>query len=187
MGRADIWRFSNTKSPMSKSAILITGAPGCGKTTLIKRISRSLKAPAFGFITGEIRREGVRVGFSIASLQGEKGVMSHIGITSPYKVGKYGVDMEAFEKIAIPQLETGMRSKKLVLIDEIGKMELFSAKFRELVIEIFESGNPLIATIMQKPNPLCDRLKSHPNSILFTLTRNNHDEIFREILEAIRS
>lgn len=165
-----------------KSKFLITGPPGCGKTTLIKKIARSVNKPAYGFYTGELKEQGTRVGFSIASLQGDRAIMSHIDIKSPYKVGKYGVDLEAFEAIAIPQLESALQSKKLTLIDEIGKMELHSSRFKELVEKIIDSDIPLVATIMAKPNRFCDRLKRSPGVELLLLSRQDHEKVFNRIV-----
>lgn len=80
---------------------LITGAPGAGKTTLIKKLADGLRHlnPA-GFYTSEIREGGVRRGFALASFDkntDERGVLSHVDFKGPYRVGKYGVDVEGLE------------------------------------------------------------------------------------------
>jgi nucleoside-triphosphatase len=161
--------------------ILITGLPGCGKTTLIREIASKIEEPYYGFFTSEIRQNNTRVGFEIETFSGKKGLLAHVNIKSPYKVSKYGVDLEAFENIALPELEKALQSGSLLLIDEIGKMELFSQKFKELLQEALKSKIKLIATIMLKPEPFCDRLKDMPGAKVIALERNIHEEILETV------
>lgn len=167
---------------MNSVKILITGSPGCGKTTLIKRIAENISYPVNGFFTAEIRKGGTRVGFEVESFGGEKAVLSHVDIRSKNRVGKYGVDIEAFEKIALPEIEKAINGKNLLIIDEIGKMELYSARFRELILTVFKSEIPIIATILYKPHPFCDGLKSIDNVEIVQLRRDNYESLLKEIL-----
>jgi nucleoside-triphosphatase len=162
--------------------ILITGLPGSGKTTLIKKIAGQINSPIRGFFTSEIRKGKSRVGFEVETFSGKRALMSHINISSPYKVGKYGVDVAGFEKIALPEMEDALRDQSILIIDEIGKMELFSERFKELLTELFTTEMPLIAAIMYKPNPFCDKLKMMPQTKLFTIS-NNHLDILAEVTQ----
>jgi hypothetical protein len=92
--------------PMTKN-ILVTGPPGCGKSTLIEKVVAIIQAPVAGFFTREIREKGKRVGFSVASFDGRKGILAHVGMKSGPRVGKYGVSIGVFEDIAIPSLHAG--------------------------------------------------------------------------------
>ncbi len=166
---------------MNPPRLLLTGPPGCGKTTLIERIACSLKRPFHGFYTADIREKGQRVGFEIESFAGAKAIMSHVDIRSPYRVGKYGVDLHAFESIAIPEIEAALKKKELLIIDELGKMELFSQSFKNFILDAFDSDVPLIAAILSGTHPFCDRLKRFAGVELFVLSRHNHDDIFRVI------
>jgi nucleoside-triphosphatase len=168
---------------MIKSNILITGYPGVGKTTLINNVlERLLKVRQgirlAGFITREIREEGGRrLGFSICEIGREDAtVMAHIDNNSPYRVGFYGVDVQALESIALPALAGG-READLIVVDEIGTMELFSEGFKEEIIHIVNSDIPLLASIKLKPNAFLDGIKSSPNSVVFRLERDNREEV----------
>jgi nucleoside-triphosphatase len=81
-------------------AILLTGHPGCGKTTLLRKIIERLPFPVHGFYTQEIRPSGVREGFEIVTLDGQHGILAHVSFPGPVKVGKYGVDLSVLEHLA---------------------------------------------------------------------------------------
>ncbi|MFQ5869617.1 MAG: NTPase [Candidatus Zixiibacteriota bacterium] len=157
--------------------ILITGVPGVGKTTLLKRVVEKLNCPAFGFYTSEVREAGNRVGFSVESLSGEKGILSHKDIKSPYRVGKYGVDLRSFESIGVSELEKGLAADSLLVIDEIGKMELFSERFKKTLLRAMEVPNPVLATILYKSHPFCDRLKKRADTELIRMDTGNREEL----------
>jgi len=157
--------------------VLITGLPGVGKTTLLKRAVEKLNCPAFGFYTSELREAGKRVGFSLESLSGEKGILSHKDIKSPYRVGRYGVDLKGFESLGVRELERGLETESLLVIDEIGKMELFSEKFKEALLKAMEAPNPVLATILYKSHPFCDRLKKRADTELIKIGTGNREEL----------
>jgi nucleoside-triphosphatase len=172
---------------MRNKHILITGPPGIGKTTLIKRISHDLQNlnPA-GFYTEEIRVKGIRKGFSLVSLDGNRGMLSHTDITSRYRVGKYGVDIAAFEDfldhIAFFNPDIGV-----IIIDEIGKMECISDKFNKLLKTILEQERPVIATIASKGEGIIEDIKKLADVELFVMTQNNRNSLLPEILKLVHS
>ena len=165
---------------------LITGLPGTGKTTLIMELSAALEnAHPVGFYTTEIRQGGERVGFELVSLDGRKGLLSHINFQSAFKVGKYKVDIKGFEDFlyGIPFLES---TNRLIIIDEIGKMECLSARFKSLLKEILDSEKGLIATIAQKGGGPIAEMKKRSDTQLFTVTPTNRDALFSEIFQLFR-
>jgi len=162
--------------------IFITGLPGCGKTTLIKEILKELKIPAKGFFTEEIRKEGERVGFKIVTLSKKEGILAEKGFKSPYRVSKYGVILKDLEEIGIKEIEEGLKGDFLIVVDEIGKMELFSNKFREVILKALDSKNKILGTIMLKENQFCDKIKQRKDTKVFYLTRENREEVKKEIL-----
>ncbi len=158
----------------------ITGKPGVGKTTLIKRLY-SIDPERFrGFWTEEVRERGRRVGFKVITTEGMEGVLAHVGMDSPYRVGRYGVSVRGFEEVVMPVLEACLPlCPKVVLIDEIGKMELFSERFARVVEEIaFRRNIRLLATVPVKDvHPLVRRIRRAFRPVL--LTPDNREEVFR--------
>jgi nucleoside-triphosphatase len=140
--------------------VLLTGSPGSGKTTLSGRVVESLRSRGevlAGFLTLEIRRGGRRTGFTIRGIGGLERTLAVRGGPGP-KVGTYGVDLGAFEEVALLELCNGLELGSTLIIDEIGKMELLSQRFRELVPEIFESPR-VLATIGESHDPVIDDLR----------------------------
>ena len=168
------------------TSLLITGVPGVGKTTLIREIAKSLaySHPA-GFYTREVREGGSRTGFELVSFDGQIRTLAHTGIASRYRVGKYGVDILGFDgflqSLTVP---TGQRC--LIIIDEIGKMECFSAVFRDMIIRILEEDCLLVATIAKRGNEFIEGIKKRNGILLCELTRENRDTILPLLLERIR-
>jgi nucleoside-triphosphatase len=153
--------------------VLLTGAPGVGKTTLICNLAQRLAAfrPA-GFYTREIRRNGVRQGFRLVSLDGRKQILSHVNFTSRDRVGRYKVDVPGFEQFLAEQdlLHAGTR---VVILDEIGKMECLSGRFVEDVSCLLASSKIVIATVAQRGGGFIQEVKRRADADVITVTRAN--------------
>jgi len=170
----------------TKKNILITGLPGVGKTTLIKKLTENLKdLNPVGFYTEEIREKGIRKGFELMRLDGRKGLLSHVDIKSPYTVGRYKVDIKGFEEFldSIPFFEDTV---SLIIIDEIGKMECLSEKFKKLLKEILDSEKALVATIAIKGGGLIEEIKKRDDIKLFEISQNNRESLLFEILSNVK-
>jgi nucleoside-triphosphatase len=170
------------KSNQIKKNILLTGLPGVGKTTLIKKLSEKLSdLHPVGFYTEEIREGGVRKGFGLISLDGKRGLLSHMEINSPYRVGKYRIDVKGFEDFLGGILFLNPETR-LIIIDEIGKMECFSQKFTRMTKDILSSEKMLIATVALKGGGFIEEIKGRDDIKFFEMTKNNRGSLLSEIL-----
>ena len=172
---------------MMKRVLLLTGKPGTGKSALIKQVLARTKAKAGGFYTEEIRIGGVRQGFRIVTLDGEEAVLAHVNISSPHQVSKYKVDIDSLDKVAVSAVRQALKQSDLIVIDEIGKMELLSPQFREAVSQAIDRGKRVLGTIMLNPHPFADKVKSHPQVRTLLVTRDNRNEVLQDILDWLRT
>jgi nucleoside-triphosphatase THEP1 len=157
--------------------ILLTGRPGVGKTTALMAIIQQLGPGAGGFYTAEVRSGGDRSGFEILTLSGEHRVMASKTIKSAQKVGSYGVDVDAVDRLAAGSIDEALKSCEIIVIDEIGKMELFSDRFRASVISALDSEKPVLGVIMERSHPFADAIKARSDVKLVEVTLENRNTI----------
>ena len=161
--------------------ILLTGPPGCGKSTIIEKIVQRLNLPCTGFFTREMRERGRRAGFSITTLDGLRGVLAHIDIRSRHRVGKYGVNLQDIDTIAVPSMVVE-NDNVVVVVDEIGKMECFSPMFRQTLLKVLDSPNPVVGSIALKGDAFINAIKKRPDSRLIPVSEKNRDVLAEEVL-----
>ncbi len=163
--------------------ILLSGPPGCGKTTAILRTLGLLSHPAAGFYTEEVRSSGAggRLGFDVVALDGRRGSLARVGRPGP-RVGKYAVDLPSFENVGVRAVAAGLREPHhLLVIDELGKMEFLSTAFVTLLERAFQSPNPLLGTVLHGPHPLADRFRQVAGVEVIQVTRQNRDALPGEL------
>ncbi len=156
--------------------IFLTGPPSVGKTTIIQKVIKKLDNPAIGFYTQEIRESDKRIGFLMITLDGEKGYLAHQDITSNFNVRRYGVSIENIENIAIPSI-TPKSKDEIIIIDEIGKMECFSEKFKVVATNALSSNNIVLGTIAIGGTEFIRNIKKRHDIKIFEVSRNNRDEL----------
>jgi nucleoside-triphosphatase len=165
--------------------ILLTGRPGVGKTTVITRLAERLADKTVaGFYTGEIRAGGQRQGFGVTTFSGGSGVLARVDLRSRQRVGRYGVDVAAFEQLVLAELA---RACDVMLIDEIGKMECFSSRFVDAVRRLLDSTTPLVATVAASGSGLIAEVKGWPDVEVWQVTHENRDGLPQKLAKRVLS
>ncbi|NPA23752.1 MAG: NTPase [Crenarchaeota archaeon] len=181
---------------------LVTGRPGVGKTTLVKKVAETLYGRYLirGFITQEVREQGSRIGFKLMTIEkalgrdGEEDWLAHVSLfRGGPRIGKYNVNIDAIDNIAIRVLEDSLRQDTdLIVIDEIGPMELLSRKFLPTVEKVLDSDRVVLATIHIKcrEDPRLRKIVDRKDKLLVELTLQNRNQMYQivrhEVEQAIR-
>jgi nucleoside-triphosphatase len=170
---------------MMSLKILLSGMPGSGKSTVVQNVIKSLKergCKVGGIITPEIRKDGRRIGFKVVDVySGKEGTLASIGFKSKYRVSKYGINLQDFERIALPALDFARKNCDLTIVDEIGRMELFSEKFKEKVHEILISDKPVLAVVHRNFIHYYEKYGK-----LLWVNREKIEKITKELIEKFR-
>lgn len=177
---------------MTKRIILVTGEPGVGKTTAILKVAEALKAEGYrigGMISREVREGGIRVGFEIIDVKSSnRGWLAHVRQQFGPKLGKYRVNLNNLNRVGVSAILEAVKECDIIVIDEIGPMELFSEPFREAVLKALESNKLIIGVIhWRAKDKLVDRIKSMDVAEIFDLTIENRNDAPKVILEKAKN
>jgi nucleoside-triphosphatase len=176
--------MTTSATPLGRN-LFMTGRPGVGKTTLIERVLELLDVTAGGFCTREIREDDARVGFEIADLSGRTGVLAHIDLESGFRAGRYGVNRSDLERIGVPAIRDAVERADLIVMDEIGRMELCSPAFQHEVERALDSGTPVLGTLQDRTSPFLDRVRGRPDVTIVRITEDNRDAMVGVVREAV--
>jgi nucleoside-triphosphatase len=168
--------------------ILLTGPPGCGKTTVVRHmIERMDDRRLAGFYTEEIREQGQRVGFEAVSMGGQSVTLAHVDFPGPHRVGRYGVDLSGFESIIRTELMNLTDAVDLFAVDEIGKMECMCRIFVEAVNRVLDGRVPVLATVAAKGGGFIGQVKTRPDVEIATVTVENRDRLPQQLAERLQA
>lgn len=163
--------------------LLLTGAPGVGKTTVLRKVATGLPGwKIAGFYTEEIRSShGERSGFRLMCFDGRSGEMARADFHGPQRIGKYGVDVAVIDELAPAALSLDQRAD-IYLVDEIGKMECLSDKFVAAMEKLLGSGKLVVATVALHGEGFIDEVKRRPGVQLWQVTRGDRDYLPADII-----
>jgi nucleoside-triphosphatase len=174
---------------MLKRIILVTGPPGIGKTSTLRRAVKELKRKykVGGMICREVREGGVRVGFEIMDLSiGQRGWLAHVNQPAGPRIGKYLVNLTDLEVIGAGSILAALQNADIIAIDEIGPMELSSPAFRNALIRAVENSKPMLGTIHYGlRNSLISSIKERTDVEIFEVTRENRESLHNLIVNKI--
>ncbi len=166
---------------MSTKNLFITGKPASGKTTLIKEVCLSARDRIDGFYTEEIIENGARLGFKLKTFDGKEGVLAKKGMKSAFKLNKYGIDIGVLEGLAAESLLRALKDKEIIVIDEIGSMEIVSELFRKTLIVCLNSNKKILATVRYNAQPFTDEIKKLADTSILVLSRENFIDVKKEV------
>jgi nucleoside-triphosphatase len=167
-------------APEMPAKLLLRGRPKIGKTTVVERfveLLRNCGIPVGGFLTRELRENDRRVGFAVRDLDGSEEVIAHQNFATGVRVGRFGVDVATFERVALPALCRALDSDAVLVIDEIARMELASTGFTVMLGKIMERAAPVVATVHVHEHPVTDALLSRADVTVIEVTEGNRDEL----------
>ncbi len=175
--------WENAKVMVTANVLLLTGTPGVGKTTVLRKVAGRLpNKHVAGFYTEEIRTPGgERTGFRITGFDGRSGVMAQSGFPSPHRIGRYGVDVAVIDDFARSVLAPEPLVE-IYLVDEIGKMECLSEEFVAAMRKVLDSGKPVVATVALRGGGFIDEVRRRSDIQLWQVTRANRDVLPDDIL-----
>jgi nucleoside-triphosphatase len=168
--------------------ILLTGPPGCGKTTVIRRAVEQLgDLRMAGFYTQEVRKQGQRVGFEAVGLSGGTSMLARVGFPSEHRVGRYGVDLSGFERIIRNEFGKPSDEVDIYLIDEVGKMECLSPVFVEAVNRVLDGPVPVLASLAAKGGGFIAQVKARQDVAILAVSTSNREGLPEELALRLRS
>jgi nucleoside-triphosphatase len=171
---------------MMKENILISGAPGSGKSTLVKRLLEHVPpGAASGFLTEEIRDGYQRVGFRVVTTDGREGLLAHVKLAGDHRIGRYGIDIAGFESMVLHLIDPARVTAPILVMDEIGRMECLSVKFTAAVDFALGSSKIVVATVGSQGNGYPGELKKRGGVDLIEIGPENREEIFPRLLKRV--
>lgn len=166
-----------------KKNLFITGAPSVGKTTVIKKVIRTLPFPANGFYTEERGADGKRSGFVLHTLDGKTGYLAHQDIASEHHIRRYGVSLSNIDAIAV--LAINPIGNNIIILDEIGKMECFSPHFIKAASRALDSPNIVVGTITLGGTDYIQEVKSRSDIEIIEVSLENRDQLPEFIVQKV--
>jgi nucleoside-triphosphatase len=174
----------------------LTGPPGIGKSTIVSRVIYLLRTQGYGIggcLTKERRKGRERIGFTLFDIMsGRVADIASVNGSLGARVGKYRVNIQALAETGARALDEAAGNAQVIVIDEVGPMELTSAEFKKAADGCFTTGKPILAVVHDKmKDPLMERIRSLPEKVMIEVTLQNRDglaeSLARQITALLRS
>lgn len=180
----------NFRCACLKRLIFITGRSGVGKTSVLLRAVDALKAKGYkvgGMISREVRERGVRVGFEIVDFHtGRRGWLAHVTQPSGPQISKYRVNLSDLNVIGASSILNAATDADIIVVDEIGPMELFSPEFKKAVDQAIRSSKPVVGTIhFRARDPLINTIKAREDAEILEVTYENREDLHNVIIHKV--
>lgn len=168
----------------------LTGRPGVGKTSVILGIIEIIKGRGCrvgGMVSQETRVGGSRVGFEVCNIRtGETGCLAHVNQLEGPRVSRYRVDLIGLNSVGVEAIMDAIESSDVIVIDEIGPMELHSSAFKEAVVKGMESHKPVLGTVHYRAmDPLIRMIRGHEGAEIIEVTEENRDRLPNDVSKRI--
>jgi nucleoside-triphosphatase len=168
--------------------LFVTGRPGIGKTTVLLNAAEGLQARGYhvgGMISREIKQEGGRVGFEIVDFRTDRrGWLAHVDQLVGPQVGKYRVNLSDLDSIGANAVLNALRDADVVVIDEVGPMELLSQAFKQSVSEALDSRKLVLGVIHQSArNPIIESVKKRDDVFMVTVDLANRKHLHNILIQ----
>jgi nucleoside-triphosphatase len=163
-------------------AWLLTGPPGIGKSTIVASVIYRVRSKGYGVggcLTRETRKGKERVGFTIEDLMsGVSGPLASSEVSLGPRVGRYRVDVRGLAEVGGSALREAALRADLIVIDEVGPMELTSPEFRRGVQACLGSGRPVLAVVHEMmKDPLIEEVRALPRKELVEVSLHNRESL----------
>jgi nucleoside-triphosphatase len=171
---------SEKSSPMNN--LLLTGPPGCGKTSVLEQVVEQLgDLRLAGFLNLELREHGQRVGFEAIGLGGRRAILAHVRFRTLVSVGRYGVEPDRLVPLIDEELVRASGTVDAYLIEEVGKMECHCPQFIEAVRGLLEGLVPLVASIALRGGGFIAEVKNRPDVQALEVSHGNRQALPEQI------
>ncbi len=178
-----------------KRLLFVTGRPSIGKTTVLLNSIEGLRARGYsvgGMTSREIREGGARIGFQITDLKtGDRGWLAHINQPTGPQVSKYRVNLSDLEAIGVKAIHTALREADIVVVDEVGPMELFSQAFKQVIKDAVDSRKLILGVIHHSArNSTIELIRKRDDAQILEVTFENrsrlHNILIRNTLQYLQ-
>jgi len=171
-----------------KRLFFITGRPGIGKTAVLLNAASGLKTRGYkvgGMASREVREKGTRVGFEIVDfVTGQRGWLAHVSQLAGPHVSKYRVNLQDLDQIGVKSIQDALRDADVVIVDEVGPMELFSSAFKQVIKNAIDSSKFVLGVIHHSArDSIIDSIKKRNDAEIVEVTMENRQWLHNILIE----